>query len=267
MHNTGLFPDCRILSVTDGCIWIPYLARYLEIIKKPNFQVVKCKPTFIWKMLSQAELETEGSGLATIFGLPPTPRQDRHLSCLWVCLTQSEVKDTTRQTERHLFWQKDICFRQTERHLFQSQVKDTTRQTERHLFWQKDICFRQTERHLFQSQVKDKTRQTERHLFWQKDICFVFESKTDLGSRSDIQQKTVQLIPRGVTFSNAVSKLKAQSSNVSFATFWWKEILSLVPRFSRKRRSSFELWALKELSKMSPHVALAVKDRHLSVFE
>ena len=24
-------------------------------------------------MLSQAELETEGSGLATIFGLPPTP--------------------------------------------------------------------------------------------------------------------------------------------------------------------------------------------------
>jgi len=25
-------------------------------------------------MLSQAELETEGSGLATIFGLPPTPR-------------------------------------------------------------------------------------------------------------------------------------------------------------------------------------------------
>ena len=51
---------------------IPYLARYLEIFKKPNFQVVKCKPTFIWKILSQ--LETEGSGLATIFGLPPTPQ-------------------------------------------------------------------------------------------------------------------------------------------------------------------------------------------------
>jgi len=25
-------------------------------------------------MLSQVELETEGSGLTTIFGLPPTPR-------------------------------------------------------------------------------------------------------------------------------------------------------------------------------------------------
>ena len=29
----------------------------------------------------------------------------------------------------------------------------------------------------------------------------------------------IQPIPLGVTFSNAVSKLKAQSSNVSFATF------------------------------------------------
>jgi len=51
------------------CILIPYLVRYLEIFKKPNFQVVKCKPTFIWKMRSQAELETEGSGLATMLGL------------------------------------------------------------------------------------------------------------------------------------------------------------------------------------------------------
>ena len=29
---------------------------------------------FIWKILSQAELETEGLRLATIFGLPRTPR-------------------------------------------------------------------------------------------------------------------------------------------------------------------------------------------------
>jgi len=28
------------------------------------------------KMLSQVELETEGSGLATIFGLHPTPRHE-----------------------------------------------------------------------------------------------------------------------------------------------------------------------------------------------
>jgi len=39
----------------------------------------------------------------------------------------------------------------------------------------------------------------------------------------------IQPIPFGVTFSNAVSNLKAQSSNVSFATFQWKE--------------TFELWA------------------------
>jgi len=31
----------------------------------------------------------------------------------------------------------------------------------------------------------------------------------------------------GMTFSNAVSKLKAQSSNVSFATFQWKETFEL----------------------------------------
>ena len=33
---------------------------------------------------------------------------------------------------------------------------------------------------------------------------------------------------------------------------------SLLPRFSEKRRSSFELWALKELSKISSHLGLAV---------
>jgi len=54
----------------------------------------------------------------------------------------------------------------------------------------------------------------------------------------------VQPIPLGVTFSNAVSKLKAPTS--------------LLPRFSGKRRSSFELLALKELSKISPHAGLAV---------
>jgi len=47
MHNTGFFPDCYLLSVTDGYIWIPYLARYLEIFKKPYFQAVKWKSTFI----------------------------------------------------------------------------------------------------------------------------------------------------------------------------------------------------------------------------
>jgi len=37
LHNTGFFQNCFLLSVTYGCIWIPYLARYLEIFKKPNF--------------------------------------------------------------------------------------------------------------------------------------------------------------------------------------------------------------------------------------
>jgi len=36
MHNTGFFSDCCLLSVTDGSIWIPYLARYSEMFKKPN---------------------------------------------------------------------------------------------------------------------------------------------------------------------------------------------------------------------------------------
>jgi len=83
MHNTCYFPDCYLLSVTHGSIRILYLARYWEIFKKPNFQVVKWKSTFIWKMLSQAELETKGSSrLATNFGSPSTPHREipRNLS-------------------------------------------------------------------------------------------------------------------------------------------------------------------------------------------
>ena len=68
MRNTGFFLDCYLLSVTDGSIWI----RYAEIFKKPNFQVPEWKSTFIWKMLSQAEWETEGSRLVqSFFCLPP----------------------------------------------------------------------------------------------------------------------------------------------------------------------------------------------------
>jgi len=43
MHDTGYFPDCYLLSVTDRSIWIPYLARYSEIFKKTNFEEVKWK--------------------------------------------------------------------------------------------------------------------------------------------------------------------------------------------------------------------------------
>jgi len=38
---------------------------------------------------------------------------------------------------------------------------------------------------------------------------------------------SVQRIPFGVTFSNTVSKLKVQSSNVSFTTFQKKEMFEL----------------------------------------
>ena len=73
-------------------------------------------------------------------------------------------------------------------------------------------------------------------------------AERDLQRQNKNIQNCVQPIPLGVTFSNAVSKLKARTS--------------LLPRFSEKRRSSFELWALKELSKMSPQVGLAVHVWH-----
>jgi len=74
MHNTGFFPNCCLLSVTNGSIWIPYLARYSEIFKKPNFQVVKWKSMFIWKMLSQAKLENEVTfGYDLWFASHPSP--------------------------------------------------------------------------------------------------------------------------------------------------------------------------------------------------
>jgi len=78
LHNTGFFPDCYLLWVTDGSIRMPYLARYSEIFKKLNFQVVKSKSTFIWKMLSQAELDHVW--LQSLVCLPP-------LSVTWLSRT------------------------------------------------------------------------------------------------------------------------------------------------------------------------------------
>jgi len=46
--------------------------------------------------------------------------------------------------------------------------------------------------------------------------------------------------------------------DVIFESSKLKARMSLSPRFSEKRRSSFELWALKQYSKMSPQVGLAV---------
>ena len=72
MYNTCFFPDCQLLSVTNGSIWIPFLARYLEIFKKPNSQVVKMKFHVHLKNAFQAEMETEGYvWLQSLVCLPP----------------------------------------------------------------------------------------------------------------------------------------------------------------------------------------------------
>jgi len=92
MHNIGFFPDCHLLSVTDGSIWIPSLARYSEIFEKPNFQVVKMEFHVHLKNDFQAEMETEGSRLATILGLPPTPRRKTKFA-LVKSLDSSEFSD------------------------------------------------------------------------------------------------------------------------------------------------------------------------------
>jgi len=76
---------------------------------------------------------------------------------------------------------------------------------------------------------------TERNRDIHMHTCTHIRNKTWTRTHTDAHTHThiqtqIQLIPLGVTFSNAVSKLKAQSSNVSFATFQWKK--------------PFELWAL-----------------------
>jgi len=50
---------------------------------------------------------------------------------------------------------------------------------------------------------------------------------------------------------------------VIFESSTLKARTSLLPRFDEKRRSSFELWALKQHSKMSPQVGLAVPQIHV----
>jgi len=84
-HHTGFFPDCHLLSLIDGSIWIPYLARYSEIfgdIQEPQFSGSKMEVHVHLKIAFQAELETEGSRLAAIFGaifgLPPTPHHSTY---------------------------------------------------------------------------------------------------------------------------------------------------------------------------------------------
>jgi len=62
----------------------------------------------------------------------------------------------------------------------------------------------------------------------------------------------VQQIPRGGTFSKALSKLKFQSSNVSFH---WNVA---------KKTFELELWALKQHSKMSLQVGSAVPHCHVT---
>jgi len=63
----------------------------------------------------------------------------------------------------------------------------------------------------------------------------------------EAHESIVQPIPLWVTFSNVVSKLKAQSSNVSFHWNVTKETFELWA-FREKRRSSFEHWAFENVT-------------------
>ena len=87
------------------------------------------------------------------------------------------------------------------------------------------------------SRIQNRTRT------WKQGIKRLVEPpKTQIKCKNP---PNVQLIPFGVTFSNALSKLKAQSSKL-------KGLFSL-------KRSKRDVRALSfELSKMSPHVGLAV---------
>jgi len=113
MHNTGFFPDCYLLSATDGCVCcFVSLTRYWEIVAVPGCPRVNRPGIITWggRMLTlhlnygpfrsrqifgdiqethfsgsivevHVHLKTtfpggigiEGSRLATIFGSPPTP--------------------------------------------------------------------------------------------------------------------------------------------------------------------------------------------------
>jgi len=75
MHNTGFFPDCHLLSLTGGSIWMPYLARYSEIFKKFYFQVVKWKSTLIGDILSRRNWKPKDHvWLQSLVCLPPLYR-------------------------------------------------------------------------------------------------------------------------------------------------------------------------------------------------
>jgi len=95
----------------------------------------------------------------------------------------------------------------------------------------------QRTRYINMSRIQNRTRT------WKQGIKRLVEPpKTQIKCKNP---PNVQLIPFGVTFSNALSKLKAQSSKL-------KGLFSL-------KRSKRDVRALSfELSKMSPHVGLAV---------
>jgi len=93
----------------------------------------------------------------------------------------------------------------------------------------------------FKLRVSFCKRAPDYRALWQKETCkdktsyassppCVIAAVNNRGIEKDrYRQSNLGSIPLGATFSNAVSKLKAQSLNVSLATFQWKE--------------PFELWA------------------------
>ena len=71
MRETGFFLDCWLLFITDGYIWIPYLARYPEKFTKPSFQVNGSphSPEKCFPRRNRKPSDHEEHQKSTIFGL------------------------------------------------------------------------------------------------------------------------------------------------------------------------------------------------------
>jgi len=138
MHNTGFFPVC------DGSIWILYLARYSKIFKKPNFQVVKWKSTFIWKMLSQAE-----------------SKRNYYIISLRVIIKAIIISETERSRGTQEFYnvwfasQPSFMPRILEIEIPVSSQSQTVNQVK--IFWRVNYCFRSKKRSLKYWKSGDKT--------------------------------------------------------------------------------------------------------------
>ena len=130
---TGFFPDCRLLSLT----WVHLDTVSRQIFKdiwRTQFSGSKMEVHVHLKNTFQAELETEGSRLATIFGLPPTPRWMLK-SRIWktfdgekkfqFCLSNNHYNVQTNKEQDQNRWRNDhalcVCICDVHLHVCKSQ--------------------------------------------------------------------------------------------------------------------------------------------------